>query len=153
MAALSARCEGAARWQASSIDLALRTGALAWIAEYNEDLVGLILVRIAADEMEILNLAVAPPQRRNGVATRLLMQSIRHATKLGVKKAYLEVRSANDGGREFYVAHRFRVCGCRENYYTAPVDDALLLSRELKAFDGGLRREPPVAPAAKIHRA
>ena len=153
MAALAARCEGAARWQASSIDQALRTGALGWIAEYDEDLVGLILVRIAADEMEILNLAVAPLQRRNGVATRLLMQSIRHATKLGVKKAYLEVRSSNDGGREFYVAHRFRVCGCRENYYTAPVDDALLLSRELKAFDGGLRRETPVTPTSKIHRA
>ena len=131
-----ARCEGAARWQSSSIATALNIGAFAWAAEQETVIVGMILVRCAADEMEILNLAVAPQHRRKGIATRLLMQAIRHGARLGAKKAYLEVRSANDGGREFYTANSFRVCGHRENYYTAPADDALVLSRDLKLFDG-----------------
>lgn len=96
----------------------------------------MILIRHAADEMEILNLAVAPRERRKGIATRLLMQAIRHTARLGTTTAYLEVRAANAGARKFYAAHRFRVCGCRQNYYTAPIDDALVLTRDLKHFDG-----------------
>lgn len=136
MAQLIARCDGAARWRAESMATALSAGAVAWIAEEDKGIIGMILIRHATDEMEILNLAVAPEQRRKGIATRLLMQAIRHATRLGVKTVYLEVRAENEAGREFYASHRFKVCGHRENYYTAPVDDALIMRRDVKIFDG-----------------
>jgi len=131
IATLTAKCEGAARWHASSVVEALKVGALGWIAEDRDQIVGMILVRVAADEMEVLNLAVAPQHRRRGIATRLLLHSIRHAVKLRVRKVYLEVRFGNDAAREFYAAHNFRICGTRERYYTAPVEDALILSREV----------------------
>ncbi|HET9399712.1 MAG TPA: GNAT family N-acetyltransferase [Candidatus Acidoferrales bacterium] len=136
IAALLAKCDGAARWSAGSIAAALKAGAICWIAERDRGLAGMILIRLAADEMEILNLGVSPQDRRKGIATRLLMQALRHGAQHGVTRAYLEVRSKNEAGRNFYAANSFRADGGRENYYTAPSDDAILMSRALKRFDG-----------------
>ena len=136
IAELLAKCEGAARWSAGSIASALKAGAIGWVCEHDRGLLGMILVRLAADEMEILTLGVSPADRRKGIGTRLLMQAIRYGTLLGVTRAYLEVRSKNEAGRNFYSASSFRTVGGRKNYYAAPNDDAILMSRSLKRFDG-----------------
>jgi [ribosomal protein S18]-alanine N-acetyltransferase len=44
----------------------------------------------------------------------------------------LEVRAANDGALRLYHRHGFQVAGRRTRYYTNPIDDALLLTAELK---------------------
>lgn len=136
IAQLLARCDGAARWSAGSIAAAIIAGAICWISEHDRGLAGMILVRVAADEMEILNLGVSPQDRRKGIATRLLMQALRYGTQHGTTKAYLEVRAKNQAARSFYAANSFRAEGGRENYYTSPSDDAILMSRGLKRFDG-----------------
>lgn len=99
----------------------------AWAAELNGQVAGILLGRVAADELEILNLAVGKEFRRRGVATQLVNAALDWSRASGALEAYLEVRASNEGGIAFYARMGFRVCGCRPNYYRNPVEDAVLL--------------------------
>jgi len=82
------------------------------------------------DELHVNNLAVLPPFRRMGVATALLTFVFAEGTRLGAKRATLEVRRSNDAARQLYERFGFTVAGVRRGYYTKPVEDALVLWRE-----------------------
>jgi ribosomal-protein-alanine N-acetyltransferase len=82
------------------------------------------------DELHINNLAVAPPYRRAGVATSLLAHTMGEGARLGAVRATLEVRRSNEAARRLYERFGFSVMGVRRAYYTKPVEDALVLSRE-----------------------
>ena len=82
-------------------------------------LAGLLVARSAAEEAELLNIAVLPEQRRLAAAS--------------ARKIWLEVRESNQPAIDFYRQHGFAVLGRRRAYYRAPMEDALLLGRELQA--------------------
>jgi ribosomal-protein-alanine N-acetyltransferase len=82
-----------------------------------------------ADEIHINNLAVHPDRRRRGLGRRLLAGVIDAAAALGVKRATLEVRRSNLAAIRLYEQAGFKEAGVRRNYYTKPVEDALLLLR------------------------
>jgi ribosomal-protein-alanine N-acetyltransferase len=88
---------------------------------------GFVLVRALADEMEILNLAVDPNAHRQGIGGRLVQQAIEEVRRAGVKRVYLEVRESNAAARAFYSNAGFTELRRRKNYYSQPVEDALLL--------------------------
>jgi ribosomal-protein-alanine N-acetyltransferase len=52
------------------------------------------------------------------------------AKRLGARRATLEVRAGNAGARRLYERLGFYVAGTRRNYYTNPVEDALILWRD-----------------------
>jgi ribosomal-protein-alanine N-acetyltransferase len=82
------------------------------------------------DELHINNLAVAPDQRRAGVGSALLTRVLDEGVRLGVRRAMLEVRRSNDPALQLYERFGFSVAGIRSNYYSNPVEDALVLWRE-----------------------
>jgi len=82
------------------------------------------------DELHINNLAVLPPYRRAGVASALLRHIFREGARLGAVRATLEVRRSNDPARLLYERFGFSMAGTRRAYYTKPVEDAIVLSRE-----------------------
>jgi ribosomal-protein-alanine N-acetyltransferase len=82
------------------------------------------------DELHINNIAVLPPFRRLGVATALLTYVLSEGVALGARRATLEVRRSNDTARLLYERFGFTVAGVRRDYYTKPVEDALVLWRE-----------------------
>jgi len=82
------------------------------------------------DELHINNIAVLPPFRRLGVATRLLTFALSEGGALGARRATLEVRRSNDPARLLYERFGFTIAGVRRDYYTKPVEDALVLWRE-----------------------
>src|SRR5438552_6303187 len=82
------------------------------------------------DELHINNIAVLPPFRRLGVATRLLTFALSEGVALGARRATLEVRRSNDPARLLYERFGFTIAGLRRAYYTKPVEDALVLWRE-----------------------
>lgn len=100
---------------------------IAWAAELNGRVAGILVGRVAADEFEILNLAVGEGCRRRGVASQLVNAALEGSRAAGARQAYLEVRASNEGGIAFYSRMGFRVCGRRPNYYRNPVEDAVLL--------------------------
>jgi [ribosomal protein S18]-alanine N-acetyltransferase len=95
---------------------------IALAAEQEGRLAGILIGRVAANEFEILNLAVWEECRRRGIATRL----VEYARIKGVRQTYLEVRASNEGGIAFYKGMGFQVCGRRPNYYRHPAEDAVL---------------------------
>ena len=81
------------------------------------------------DEMHINNIALLPRFRAQGIGTALLRHAIGFARDLGARRATLEVRASNDAARRLYARLGFYVAGTRRNYYTNPVEDAVILWR------------------------
>jgi ribosomal-protein-alanine acetyltransferase len=127
LAELESRCVGSARWGETAYQEIAADGIVGWATTREKVLAGFILVRTAADEMEILNLAVDPEKRRKGIAARLFSRAIEDAKRADVKRVYLEVRESNSAARAFYLSRGFAEGGRRKNYYSQPVEDALLL--------------------------
>ena len=82
------------------------------------------------DEIHINNVAVLPQWRGHGVGTRLLQHVLSEARRLGATRATLEVRASNHGALRLYDRLGFYVAATRRNYYSNPVEDALILWRD-----------------------
>jgi ribosomal-protein-alanine acetyltransferase len=109
----------------------LRAAYCAWIAHADETPAGFLAALFSGKELEILNLAVPPRMRRQGVASLLLDGALAAAQNSGAERAFLEVRASNVGAIAFYELHQFRLAGRRKSYYQERVEDALVLSRAL----------------------
>lgn len=94
------------------------------VAEVRGEVVALLAHRrIAMDEHEILNIAVAPEWRRKGVARTLLSRWLREV-RGGV---FLEVRESNQAGRKLYESLGFSVRGLRHSYYDNPPEAGIVM--------------------------
>lgn len=116
----------ASKWSSESLSDSVSRG-IAWAAEESGHVAGILIGRVAADEFEILNLAVEKGARRRGLATELVNTALEHARTEGAQQAYLEVRASNHAAIALYTRLGFRVCGRRPNYYRNPEEDALVL--------------------------
>jgi ribosomal-protein-alanine N-acetyltransferase len=94
------------------------------------DIVGFCSFWRVLDELHINNLAVAPAHRRSRAATELLTRVLQDGAKVGAQRATLEVRRSNEPAQRLYERFGFTVAGVRRNYYSNPVEDALVLWRE-----------------------
>lgn len=93
--------------------------------------VGYVVAWFVVDEAEIANLAVSEDARRSGIGARLLDAALEAAAQRGCRVVFLEVRESNVAARALYASRRFEVAGRRTKYYRKPVEDALVLRREL----------------------
>jgi ribosomal-protein-alanine N-acetyltransferase len=99
-------------------------------AVVGHSLAGFILSRIAADEAEILSVAVAASRRGKGLARQLLDLNLRRLAGLGARTVFLEVDEGNEPARRLYRRAGFREVGRREGYFPAG-KAALILRRDL----------------------
>ena len=88
---------------------------------------------VIGDEVQILNIAVAPESRKEGYATRLLRHAIAYWASAGGKEFFLEVREGNSEAIRLYEKLGFVKVGRRKKYYTETNEDALVM--HLKADD------------------
>lgn len=86
-----------------------------------------------ADQAHINNLAVRPELRRQGLGSQMLRAVIAEARRLGAGTLSLEVRRSNVAAQRLYLSAGFREEAVRKSYYTQPVEDALVLSLEIKS--------------------
>lgn len=94
-------------------------------------LAGYVVALVIGPDAEIADLAVASGRRRRGVGRALLERVFGELAELGVRTLYLEVRESNHAARTLYESSGFRSLGRRREYYRHPVEDALLLRREI----------------------
>lgn len=92
--------------------------------------VGFIVSRRAADEAEILSVAVARAWQGRGLARRLLDLHLRRLAGLRLRAVFLEVDEDNEPARRLYARAGFREIGCRPGYYSSG-KSALVLRRDL----------------------
>jgi ribosomal-protein-alanine N-acetyltransferase len=97
-------------------------------------LVGFAVSRMAADEAEILSIAVAGTHRGRGLSRNLLLTHLGHLAGHGIRTIFLEVEENNQPARRLYERAGFGVAGRRERYYQQPGGEqlnALLMRRDL----------------------
>ena len=97
-------------------------------------IVGFAVSRMAADEAEILSIAVAASHRGRGLSRHLLLTHLGHLAGRGVRTIFLEVEENNQPARRLYERAGFTVTGRRERYYRQPDGEqlnALLMRRDL----------------------
>ncbi len=128
-------------WQASEFEVLLRQpGVTGILAMENAAPTGFILLRAAADEAEILTLAVAPEHCRRGTASRLLQEAGARLHQAHVARWFLEVAADNVAARALYTRRGFTDCGQRPNYYSRPpaqaAIDAIVMMRPLDGDRG-----------------
>ncbi len=109
-------------------------GSTAWIATFESRPSGLLLLRQAADEAEIITIGVLPQQRRTGLGGALLHDATGQLQQC--KALFLEVSETNAGARQFYLDLGFAEAGRRKDYY-ADGSDALIMTARLPLSCGG----------------
>jgi len=80
-------------------------------------LAGFVISRLAADQAEILSIAVAAFHRRRGFARKLLDVHLRRLAAYGINSVFLEVDERNVSACRLYAGFGFREVGRRESYY------------------------------------
>jgi [ribosomal protein S18]-alanine N-acetyltransferase len=95
--------------------------------------VGFVMSRFAADEAEILSIAVSPAERGRGLARRLLDLHLRRLAGMGCRTVFLEVDENNVPARRLYQRAGFREVGRRGSYYRVGnvATAALVLRRDI----------------------
>jgi ribosomal-protein-alanine N-acetyltransferase len=96
--------------------------------------IGFAVSRMAADEAELLSIAIDASQRGRGLSHNLLLTHFGHLAGRGVRKVFLEVEENNQPARRLYEWAGFEVIGRRERYYQQPGGEqlnALLMRRDL----------------------
>jgi ribosomal-protein-alanine N-acetyltransferase len=96
------------------------------------ELVSYLLGRVVVDQGEILTLATLEAWRRQGLARRLLVATLAAMRERGANTVWLEVRQSNAAARALYEAAGFVATAVRRGYYRDPVEDALVLRRDLE---------------------
>lgn len=96
--------------------------------------IGFAVSRLAADEAEILTIAVAPSHRGRGLSRDLFLTHLGHLAGRGVHTVFLEVEENNQPARKLYERAGFAIAGRRERYYkeAGGVElNALVMRRDL----------------------
>ncbi|MEL7462931.1 MAG: ribosomal protein S18-alanine N-acetyltransferase [Pseudomonadota bacterium] len=116
-------------WSAEEIADLAATGAL--IAEDADR--GFALISLAADEAELLTIAVAEEARGAGIGAALLNAAEGVAAKNGATRIFLEVAADNAAALALYRKSGFEEIGRRPAYYSRPEGriDALMLAKAL----------------------
>ncbi len=106
--------------------------AKVYVCEAGAKLLGYVILYHAADEGEIPSIAVRPSARRRGVGSFLLRELMEKGGELGVRKIFLEVRESNEPAQSLYEAAGFLRVGVRKNFYDEPVEDGIIMVKELR---------------------
>jgi ribosomal-protein-alanine N-acetyltransferase len=120
-------------WSLGNFRDSLAAGYSCWALHGADGVMGYAIMMLGADEAHLLNLSIAPPCRRRGLASRLLEHLLLVARDYGARLIFLEVRPSNEPARRLYAGYGFQQVGTRRGYYPAHDgrEDALLLTLAL----------------------
>lgn len=118
-------------WSEISVSGELSNPLSLWIvAVEGEQVIGYVGSQSVMGESDMMNIAVAPNFRRQGVARMLVKELIAQLKCNDVYCLTLEVRVSNIPAIKLYEKMGFVQVGRRPNYYTAPKEDALILRKD-----------------------
>lgn len=114
-------------WQQECINPA----AITLIASMDEQVVGFLNVHHVLDEGDFNLIAVKDTYRRKGIATLLMDALFEYAKQHEISSYTLEVRVSNEDAISFYRRLGFELVGRRKEYYSKPIEDGLLLRKQI----------------------
>ena len=118
-------------WSERSIASELDNKLAFWlVATEGETVAGYIGSQTVMEETDMMNVAVHPDFRRQGIAEALVSGLVEHLKAMGSHCLPLEVRASNAPAIALYEKLGFAEIGRRKNYYRNPREDALILRKE-----------------------
>lgn len=103
-----------------------------FIGFLNNFKIAYIVSQIIHDEFNIYNLAVLEKYRNKGFAKKLLRYVFEHLND-EINSAYIEVRETNFKALKFYRKFGFIEYNVRENYYSFPTENAILMQYKFQS--------------------
>ena len=95
------------------------------LAYDGEEVIGFLAIQENLFESEVLQIAVKGAYQGQGIAPALF------ATLPAEKEIFLEVRKSNQRAQAFYKKEKMAVIAERKIYYHDPVEDAIIMKREI----------------------
>lgn len=105
--------------------------ALVYVSEESSGIDGFVISYFAADEAELLQIAVRPDARKRGVATGLIRELKNGLLEKKIKTLFLEVRESNSKARKCYEKFGMVSCGKRPGFYKGPAEDAIIYRMDI----------------------
>lgn len=115
-------------------ELLASPGVAGLLLEIDSADVGVAIFRVAADEAELVTIAVRPSERRRGAGRALLAAALDHARAAGARALFLEVAADNPAARALYGSSGFLDVGRRLAYFRRsdrPAADAFVMRLDL----------------------
>ena len=120
-----------APWSENSISSELTNPLSCWLVALDGDRVaGYVGSQTVLDESDMMNIAVDPQYRRQGIARALVEELVKCLARKESRCLTLEVRASNAGAIALYGKLGFVQVGLRKNYYRNPREDAMILRKE-----------------------
>ena len=120
-----------APWSENSISSEMTNPLSCWLVALDGDRVaGYVGSQTVLDESDMMNIAVDPQYRRQGIAQALVEELVKCLARKGSRCLTLEVRASNAGAIALYGKLGFVQVGLRKNYYRNPREDAMILRKE-----------------------
>ena len=121
-----------APWSERSIASELQNEYSLWLVEERDGVaVAYVGSQSCPPEADVMNVAVAPAFRRQGIGEGLMVALMDALRDKGMESLTLEVRASNSPAIALYDRLGFTEVGRRPNYYTDPGEDALIMRKEL----------------------
>lgn len=131
IAALEKQCFSTP-WSEKSVASELQNPWSLWLAEEQDGKVlGYVGSQMSPPEADVMNLAVAPEARRQGLGENLMKALCTALQEKQIESLSLEVRASNEAAIALYTKLGFTQAGRRKEYYVNPREDALILRKEL----------------------
>ena len=119
-------------WSENSIASEVENPLSYWlVAEVDGIIAGYVGSQTVLDAADMMNLAVSPDYRRQGIGQALVNALVEHLQQNKVIALLLEVRVSNAPAIALYESLGFAQVGRRPKYYHNPREDALILRKEL----------------------
>ena len=99
-----------------------------WVAEVDGQVVGMVVAWLFVDEVHVATIATHPDFRRQGIAQKLLIHTLRYTSDEGAVSSFLEVRESNLAAQEMYRKFGYENTGRRKRYYKDNDEDAILMT-------------------------
>lgn len=119
-------------WSVSAFEYELKNPLSLWLVAVEDgEVLGYVGTQTVIDESDMMNIAVLPCCRRQGIAEKLIAVLTSALVERGSKSLSLEVRVSNAPAIALYEKLGFVQVGRRPNYYRNPKEDALILRKEM----------------------
>ena len=130
IAALEKRCFSDP-WSREMLMPELTNPLSLWLVALDqEQVIGYVGSQSVLDAADMMNIAVAPEYRRQGIGIRLIQDLIQQLRAVNVRSLALEVRVSNTAAIALYEKMGFVSVGRRPGYYRNPKEDAYILRKE-----------------------
>lgn len=118
-------------WSERSVAGELTNELAYWlVCEEDDRVLGYVGSQTVMGETDMMNVAVHPDARRQGIAEALIQELVAHLKEMDSHCLTLEVRASNAPAIALYTKLGFIQIGRRPNYYRNPKEDALILRKE-----------------------